>query len=93
MTVRIGRCHHKHQVKVSWIGQNRKLISCIFPNDFDLNLFSGVPGFSAAMIRHLQSLRRMQRDHGWVHTLLVSSNKIKLQWRPLNVIADMLSFG
>ena len=30
----------------------------------------GVPGFSAAMIRHLHSLRRMQRDHGWIHTLL-----------------------
>jgi hypothetical protein len=35
------------------------------------NQFSGVPGFSAAMIRHLQSLRRMQTDHGWIHTLLV----------------------
>ena len=22
------------------------------------------------MIRHLHSLRRMQRDHGWIHTLL-----------------------
>ena len=30
----------------------------------------GVPGFSAAMIRHLHSLRRMERDHGWIHTLL-----------------------
>ena len=35
-------------------------------------LFLGVPGFSAAMIRHLHSLRRMQRDHGWIHTLLVN---------------------
>jgi threonyl-tRNA synthetase len=24
----------------------------------------------AGMIRHLHSLRRMQRDHGWIHTLL-----------------------
>jgi hypothetical protein len=30
----------------------------------------GVPGFAAAMIRHLHSLRRMERDHGWIHTLL-----------------------
>jgi threonyl-tRNA synthetase len=30
----------------------------------------GVPGFTAAMVRHLHSLRRMQRDHGWIHTLL-----------------------
>ena len=36
---------------------------------FDLP-FLGVPGFAAAMIRHLHSLRRMQRDHGWIHTLL-----------------------
>ena len=34
------------------------------------NLFVGVPGFTAAMVRHLHSLRRMQRDHGWIHTLL-----------------------
>ena len=23
-----------------------------------------------AMIRHMRSLRRMTRDHGWIHTLL-----------------------
>jgi hypothetical protein len=23
-----------------------------------------------AMVRHLKSLRRMTRDHGWIHTLL-----------------------
>ncbi len=23
-----------------------------------------------AMIRHLRSLRHMERDHGWIHTLL-----------------------
>ena len=33
-------------------------------------LVLGVPGFAAAMIRHLHSLRRLQRDHGWIHTLL-----------------------
>jgi len=38
---------------------------CIF-----LETVAGVPGFSAGMIRHLHSLRRMQRDHGWIHTLL-----------------------
>lgn len=25
---------------------------------------------AAGMIRHLHSLRRMKRDHGWIHTLL-----------------------
>ncbi len=34
------------------------------------SIVKGVPGFAAAMIRHLHSLRRMQRDHGWIHTLL-----------------------
>ena len=33
-------------------------------------MIPGVPGFTAAMVRHLHSLRRMQRDHGWIHTLL-----------------------
>ena len=30
-------------------------------------LFLGMVG---AMVRHLVSLRRMKRDHGWIHTLL-----------------------
>ena len=38
---------------------------CIF-----LETAAGVPGFAAALIRHLHSLRRMERDHGWIHTLL-----------------------
>ncbi len=25
---------------------------------------------TAGMLRHLRSLRRMDRDHGWIHTLL-----------------------
>jgi len=41
------------------------LIRCIF-----LETVAGVPGFAAAMIRHLHSLRRMERDNGWIHTLL-----------------------
>jgi len=35
-----------------------------------LETVAGVPGMCAAMIRHLRSLRRMDRDHGWIHTLL-----------------------
>ena len=35
-----------------------------------LETVAGVPGFTAAMVRHLHSLRKMQRDHGWIHTLL-----------------------
>merc|ERR1719453_1357087 len=35
-----------------------------------LESFAGVPGFLAAMFRHFRSLRRLERDHGWIHTLL-----------------------
>jgi len=35
-----------------------------------LESVAGVPGFMAAMVRHFRSLRRLQRDHGWIHTLL-----------------------
>ena len=35
-----------------------------------LETVAGVPGMTAGMLRHLQSLRRMDHDHGWIHTLL-----------------------
>ncbi|CCA75783.1 related to alternative oxidase precursor, mitochondrial [Serendipita indica DSM 11827] len=35
-----------------------------------LETIAGVPGFFAAMIRHLRGLRGMKRDGGWIHTLL-----------------------
>ncbi|KAL4433206.1 hypothetical protein ABPG74_010901 [Tetrahymena malaccensis] len=35
-----------------------------------LETVAGVPGFVAAMHRHLRSLRRMERDYGWIHVLL-----------------------
>jgi|EP00670_Eutreptiella_braarudii_P006737 threonyl-tRNA synthetase len=35
-----------------------------------LETVAGVPGFVAGMMRHMRSLRRMQRDQGWIHTLL-----------------------
>ncbi|XP_022090854.1 alternative oxidase, mitochondrial-like [Acanthaster planci] len=45
--------------------EKKWLIRIIF-----LETVAGVPGMVAAMTRHLRSLRRMQRDHGWIHTLL-----------------------
>lgn len=30
----------------------------------------GVPGMVGGMLRHMQSLRAMRRDNGWIHTLL-----------------------
>ena len=35
-----------------------------------LETVAGVPGFVAAMHRHLKSLRYMRRDYGWINTLL-----------------------
>lgn len=35
-----------------------------------LETVAGVPGMVAGMLRHMNSLRGMKRDHGWIHTLL-----------------------
>ncbi|KAJ7391966.1 hypothetical protein OS493_016273 [Desmophyllum pertusum] len=35
-----------------------------------LETVAGVPGMIAAMARHFHSLRKLSRDHGWIHTLL-----------------------
>eukprot|EP00297_Palpitomonas_bilix_P013111 CAMPEP_0113899006 /NCGR_PEP_ID=MMETSP0780_2-20120614/19745_1 /TAXON_ID=652834 /ORGANISM="Palpitomonas bilix" /LENGTH=299 /DNA_ID=CAMNT_0000891033 /DNA_START=74 /DNA_END=970 /DNA_ORIENTATION=- /assembly_acc=CAM_ASM_000599 len=35
-----------------------------------LETVAGVPGMVGGMVRHLNSLRRMKRDYGWIHTLL-----------------------
>lgn len=35
-----------------------------------LESVAGVPGFCAAMLRHLNSLRSGKRDSGWISTLL-----------------------
>ena len=36
----------------------------------NIQTVAGVPGFVGAMVRHLQSLRLMKRDGGFIHTLL-----------------------
>jgi len=35
-----------------------------------LESLAGCPGMVGASIRHLRSLRHLERDHGWIHTLL-----------------------
>lgn len=35
-----------------------------------LETIAGVPGMMFALVRHLNSLRNMKRDHGWINTLL-----------------------
>ena len=45
--------------------ERKWLIRLIF-----LESVAGVPGMVAGMLRHLRSLRRMQRDNGWIESLL-----------------------
>jgi len=56
---------YKLQRKLDTLDERSVLNRCIF-----LETVAGVPGFAAGMIRHLQSLRQMERDHGWIHTLI-----------------------
>merc|ERR1712113_870201 len=56
---------YKLQLRLGTLDERAVLIRCIF-----LETVAGVPGFAAGMIRHLSSLRKMERDHGWIHTLL-----------------------
>ncbi|GAX79522.1 hypothetical protein CEUSTIGMA_g6963.t1 [Chlamydomonas eustigma] len=54
-----GYSHHKPQTEEQWL---RRVIF--------LETVAGVPGMCAGMLRHLMSLRTMNKDHGWIHTLL-----------------------
>jgi len=56
---------YKIQLRLGTLDEKAVLTRCIF-----LETVAGVPGFAAGMIRHLQSLRKMERDHGWIHTLI-----------------------
>eukprot|EP01113_Clastostelium_recurvatum_P001961 TRINITY_DN1080_c0_g1_i2.p2 TRINITY_DN1080_c0_g1~~TRINITY_DN1080_c0_g1_i2.p2 ORF type:complete len:353 (-),score=82.18 TRINITY_DN1080_c0_g1_i2:1320-2378(-) len=42
----------------------KAIVRCIF-----LESVAGIPGSIGGILRHLASLRRMRRDHGWIHTL------------------------
>jgi len=43
-----------------------------------LESIAGVPGFVAAYMRHLRSLRTLQRDYGWIHTLLAEAENERM---------------
>jgi len=50
------------------------LMSCFFRDKYDhhavtLETVAAVPGIVGAAHRHLRSLRRMERDNGWIHPL------------------------
>jgi hypothetical protein len=43
-----------------------------------LETVAGVPGMVAGMLRHMTSLRRLKRDHGWIHTLLTEAENERM---------------
>ncbi|MCJ1413717.1 Alternative oxidase, mitochondrial precursor [Xylographa parallela] len=54
--------------RAGWYGpmdERKWLIRCVF-----LESVAGVPGMVAASLRHLHSIRRLERDNGWIETLL-----------------------
>jgi len=53
-----GFIFQKHPNEKTWL--NRLVF---------LETVAGVPGTVAGTLRHLRSLRKMERDHGWIHTL------------------------
>ena len=56
---------YERQCRRGTLDAKAALSRCIF-----LETVAGVPGMTAAMGRHLMSLRTMKRDNGWIHTLL-----------------------
>ena len=43
-----------------------------------LETVAGVPGMVGSMVRHLESLRLMRRDNGWIHSLLAEAENERM---------------
>lgn len=57
---------YRHDPTKPYVMSERKwMVRFVF-----LETIAGVPGMVAGMLRHLRSLRRMDRDNGWIETLL-----------------------
>ncbi|KAN0061800.1 inducible alternative oxidase 2 [Thecaphora frezii] len=52
-----------------------------------LETIAGVPGMVAATCRHLQSLRLMKRDKGWIHTMLEDAENERMHLLTFMAIA------
>ncbi|XP_053990299.1 alternative oxidase, mitochondrial-like [Hylaeus volcanicus] len=51
-----------------------------------LETVAGVPGMVGAMVRHLKSLRHMDRDNGWIHTLLEEAENERMHLMTILVL-------
>ncbi|CAF2421673.1 unnamed protein product [Rotaria sp. Silwood2] len=70
-----GYVHESPQSKTNIENQNRRPKKSMTEKQWlrriiFLESIAGVPGMVAGMNRHMKSLRTMQRDYGWIHTLL-----------------------
>jgi ubiquinol oxidase len=74
-----GYKHHKaavHGGRESHMNEEQYMTRNVF-----LESVAGVPGMVAGMLRHLRSMRRMQRDNGWCASpsvmLYISANRLQ----------------
>lgn len=53
-----------------------------------LETVAGVPGMVGGMLQHLRSLRRMEEDRGWIHTLLDEAENERMHLMTFIAIAQ-----
>lgn len=73
------------------MNESQYLRRCIF-----LETFAGVPGFIAGIIRHLQSLRYLKADGGWIHHLLEEAENERMHlftWLSIRKPGILLRFS
>lgn len=75
LDIATGYKHGKEVAKAVTAGTKHKPFAMTEKKYMIRNVFlesvAGVPGSVAGMLRHLHSMRRMTRDHGWVGVLLL----------------------
>lgn len=57
-----------------------------------LETVAGVPGMVAGALQHLRSLRRMESDRGWIHTLLAEAENERMHLMTFIQIAQPSRF-
>ena len=57
-----------------------------------LETIAAVPGMVGGALQHLRSLRRMEDDHGWIHTLLAEAENERMHLMTFVHIARPTAF-